>query len=104
MQVDIVVEVGAAGRRLIDPADLTALKVVVHGDPERLRDAAMGLGRLSDDGRHLFLDPQALVALAGPLADDPAWREGFDGMVAYAEGKGWTDDRGAVRAHVEHAG
>jgi hypothetical protein len=27
--------------------------------------------------------------------------QGFDGMVAYATKKGWVDEAGAIRAHVE---
>jgi hypothetical protein len=34
--------------------------------------------------------------------DRADWLKGFDGMIAYATSKGWTDESGThVRAHVE---
>jgi hypothetical protein len=39
--------------------------------------------------------------LAGDLGGSAAWLEGLDGMIAFAMTKGWTDETGAVRAHVE---
>lgn len=101
MRVDVDLRAVPAETVLREPADFTSLKVVVRGDPDRLRSATSSLGQLAEDERHLFLAPAALVALAGPLADDPAWRQGFDAMVAYAREQGWTDGDDAVRAHIE---
>jgi len=52
---------------------------------------------------HAWVGREALTQLAGPKADDPEWREGLDKMLAYADSKGWTNDAGAIRAHVEPA-
>ena len=43
----------------------------------------------------------ALVDLAGPVAAEIGWRSGFDTMIAHATRKGWVDEAGGVRIHVE---
>ena len=65
-----------------EPDDFTAFKVVVEV-PE-----------------HAWVAPDVLTALAG-RGDDDAWRQNLAGMLAYAASKGWCDDAGRVRAHVE---
>lgn len=52
---------------------------------------------------HLWVLPETLLALAGPLAEDAQWRRQYDAMVAYAASKGWTDDDGRIRAHVRQS-
>ena len=38
----------------------------------------------------------------GAEAGSPDWREGCDGMIAFATTKGWVDeDARRVRAHIE---
>ena len=41
-----------------------------------------------------------LTVLAG-RADDPDWQQKLAGMVSYAGSKGWLDEQGRIRAHVE---
>ena len=54
------------------------------------------------DGDHVWLDVAAARAAGAVATDDPAWADGFDGMIAYAASKGWLDEAGThVRAHVE---
>jgi hypothetical protein len=53
------------------------------------------------DGAHAWVPPETVRALH-PAAD-AAWQQGFDAMVAYASGKGWTDGAGRIRAHIEEA-
>ena len=48
---------------------------------------------------HTWVPPSTLSELH-PEADD-AWREELEGMIAFAAQRGWTDDAGRVRAHVE---
>ena len=67
---------------LRDPDDLTSLKAVVSVPP------------------HVWLDPTDLAELAG-RSDDEAWRSRLTRMLAYAGTKGWLDESGRVRAHVE---
>lgn len=97
------VEVGAHGVEVREAEVFTSLSVRVSGDVDDGAVAAAldGLGRL--DGEHAWLDVAALRRCAGVnIGDDvrAGWEAGFDGMIAYASSKGWTNG-GAVRAHVE---
>lgn len=51
---------------------------------------------------HAWVPPDALTELAG-RADDHAWKDKLAAMISYAERRGWTDDHGRIRAHVEFA-
>lgn len=89
---------------LVAPADVTAFHVVAQdglaGDElaARVRDA--GLGELSPDG-HVFIPVEAIRRYADGHVD-AEWEQALAGMIAYATSKGWTDETGRVRAHVEH--
>jgi hypothetical protein len=89
---------------LAEPDDLKSFKVLARApspEPEGLARALEGVGTLAPDG-HAFIDVDAVLRLAGERAEDPAWREGFDGMIGYARSKGWMDPAGtAIQAHVE---
>lgn len=49
---------------------------------------------------HAWIAPDVLTELAG-RGDDVEWRQHLAGMLAYAASKGWCDEAGRVRAHVE---
>ncbi|BBG03406.1 MULTISPECIES: hypothetical protein [Pseudonocardia] len=89
--------------RLAEPEVFTAFHVVRPADmtPEGLAAALAGhdVGQL--DGEDVLVRVDAVRRLAaGRVGDD--WEDGFAGMLAYADRKGWlTDDGAAVRAHVE---
>lgn len=69
---------------LREPDDFQAFKVLV---------------READD---TFVAPDALRALAGDRAEDPAWAAQLEGMLGYAASKGWLrESDGAIQAHVE---
>lgn len=55
-----------------------------------------------DTPSHTWVEPEYLVGLAGNPDDE--WKERVSGMVAYASSKGWVDEVGRIRAHVELAG
>lgn len=82
--------------------DLKSLSVRV--EPGTDLAASLGsLGTADDDGAHVWLHIDALreAGAATIAADVAAWRAGFDGMIAYAAGSGWTDPGGTtVRAHI----
>jgi len=94
--------VSEAGVSVHDADDLKSLSIRAA---RALTAEAMGtLGEPTDDGTHAWLDVAVLRATAEatlPPSAREAWRTGFDGMIAYATSKGWTDERGRVRAHLE---
>ncbi|WP_304113987.1 hypothetical protein [Mycolicibacterium bacteremicum] len=67
---------------VVDAEDFTAFKVVLVTDS------------------HAWVEPGALAELAGRTAD-PEWQQKLTGMLAYAQSKGWCDEDGRIRAHVE---
>jgi hypothetical protein len=90
---------------LEDASAFDDLRVAAEGgsgsSDEALARALEPFGALDGAGEHAFLEADALPRLAGVLAADPRWRSGYEAMLAFAAGKGWIDDRGRIRAHVE---
>lgn len=82
---------------VVDGADFGSLSVTAAGPIGKVRFDP--LGRLDDDGQHVWLDIAALrsalpVEARARIAD-------YDGMIAYATRKGWVDEAGiSVRAHI----
>ena len=74
--------------------------------PGALGEMSTGpLCRFDDDGEHVWLDIAVARTAGAETSADPAWTSKYDGMIAYASSKGWTDDAGThVRAHVERPG
>lgn len=86
---------------LEDADNFKAFKVVAAtASDEALRTALAeaGAGRL--DGEHVWVSADWLRAQAGGSAE---WGKNFEGLLAFAGSKGWLDDQGAVRAHIERA-
>lgn len=55
----------------------------------------------ADDDDHVWL-AIAPARVVGCAASDPGFGERFDGMISYANSKGWTNEAGThVRAHIE---
>ncbi|MFD9552360.1 hypothetical protein ACFWBG_33685 [Nocardia salmonicida] len=94
--------VNRAGVKLVEPDNFTGFRVAFAG--ERRADLARALapyGRLADDGNHAFISRRGVEALAGERATDAAWRTSLDEMIGYAVSRGWTDESGFIRAHIE---
>ncbi|MGA5546184.1 hypothetical protein ACPCIR_30440 [Mycobacterium sp. NPDC051198] len=49
---------------------------------------------------HASIDPRDLTQLAGRSADD-GWRQNLTRMLDFAATRGWLDDSGRIRAHIE---
>jgi hypothetical protein len=92
----------AATARLDDAEDFTSLRLtgIAPAADGRSTLAAAGI-ELADDASHAFVDPAAFARLAGAIATQPAWQDGFARMVAHASDHGWTDGAGRIRAHAE---
>ena len=90
---------------LREPEDFTAFHISIDGarDAVRLEGAAHQLGRLLDDD-HVMVDREVLISMAGTRGEDPRWRASLQGMIDYASTKGWVDDSGAIRTHVQWDG
>ncbi len=84
---------------VVDAANLRQLHAEFRGVDDVAAGPALGAAGLGTvDGDHAWLDVAALRA-AGD--GSPEWLSGFDGMLEYAAGKGWTSaDGSAVRAHI----
>ena len=85
---------------LEEPHVFSDFKVVLVGnDIGSLRTAGpFVFGRLDDGSNHIWVD-QGWLRSAGP--QDPQWQAGLDAMIAFAGKKGWLDETGSIRAHVE---
>ena len=99
MYVLVAGDGGEARATVADAENLKQLHAEFRGVSDDVAAAALsaaGLGTV--DGDHAWLDAGALRA-AGDGSQ--AWVTGFDAMLAYAAGKGWTSEDGArVRAHI----
>jgi len=95
----VLVRATARGVSLDSPRDFTTLSLVLEGGPAA-EEAAGRVGTWAGPD-HLVLPASTLVELAGPVADETGWREGFDRMITFATNKGWVDSSGGVRIHVE---
>ncbi len=94
------IRVAPTGPTVEDSGNLRQLHVELAGVDEQSAATAIadaGLGAM--DGDHVWLDIPALRA-SGEGTD--SWFEAFDGMIAYARGKGWVNGT-RVRAHVVNA-
>lgn len=81
--------------------DFTGFKIVLGRDTDPAR-ALAGLATIDAAGdAHVLTD--ALRALSG-RAEDPAWVQQFENMLAYAASAGWTSEGGRrVQAHCERS-
>src|SRR4051812_30649194 len=97
----IVVVDGTTGQVVMDEAaNLRGLSVELRACETSAAGTLLGdLGSVDRD--HVWLDIGLLKGLS-PLAHDPEWDHGFDGVMEYARSKGWIDDTGKrVRAHIQ---
>jgi hypothetical protein len=98
----VIVTATRDGTHVIEADDFSTLHLQADGSDEATTAIAR-LGRRADS-EHVFIPVTTLVTLAGPASDQPGWRGGFDAMIGYARKRGWVDDEGAVRLHIEPTG
>jgi peptidoglycan/xylan/chitin deacetylase (PgdA/CDA1 family) len=98
----MLIELSGADARLLDAENFRELSIAFTEavTPERRSVALSSLGSIVDE-RHVSVEPDRILALAGAKSNDPRWRSSFDAMLAYAASHGWVDDAGRVRIHVE---
>jgi hypothetical protein len=61
--------------------------------------ARAGAGRVVGDDA--FIERAAVASMAAGAGVAADWDQRYEGMLAYAETKGWLADDGAVQAHIE---
>ncbi|MFT3865123.1 MAG: hypothetical protein QM729_12680 [Solirubrobacterales bacterium] len=103
MRIDLKADPEAGAPTLHEPDDFKGFSVLLEGEGPAAAALAR-LGRVADDGEHVFVDPQVLRELAGDRAADPAWSASLEGMIGFAAEHGWVDEAGFIRAHVERGG
>jgi hypothetical protein len=96
------IKVTSTSVALVDVDAFTSLRVVVDRDvtTTALEHIVGTYGRLAGD-THAFFMPDAIERLPGGRPADTAWREALGKMCAYAVSKGWSDETGAIQAHIE---
>ena len=103
----IIIELPGGTVNLREPGAFDRFSVEVTGEGSDEELAAVveesGLGRLHTDGSHVVVAPDGLRTLAGG-AVTAEWEAGFEGMCAYAAGKGWMEADGGILAHIERTG
>jgi hypothetical protein len=103
----MIVEVTTDGLDVREADDCTRLSVsTTLPDPQvDLALVRTGAGTRAADGPDVLLDVAMLHQRAKALASAADWETRWTAMIDYAAAKGWlTDDRSAVRAHIDRAG
>ena len=89
---------------LEDPGNFREFHVATDGDVPTTVAAFAGRAVASERDNHLWIDIAFLRELAGDAAD-AEWQAQFDGMLAYANSKGWIDEpTNRVEAHIQPPG
>jgi hypothetical protein len=97
----IDVDRAAATVTVVEPDVLDAFSARSDTTDDAAVGVAMGpAGRAAGDA-HVWVDAAWVRSEVGDSAGAD-WAARFDGMVAYAASKGWTDEAGThIKAHIE---
>jgi len=102
MFIQVTCDSEAGSASLEEPDDVRSFKVVIQARcaEDKVAQALMPIGRLVDREK-AFIKPDAIRRLArGRVAAD--WGQSLDGMIRYADSKGWIDpESGEIQAHCE---
>jgi hypothetical protein len=104
----MIVKVHAPGMvSIAEPHRLDSLHVEVPVGTDAVTLAspsALGqLGFVAANGTYAWLDREALREAVAPVDRSADWETSFNGMIVFAESKGWVDDMGRLRAHIERS-
>lgn len=78
----------------IDPSELPPVVRVCEPDDFK------GFKVVLSVPEHVWIAPEVLTALAG-RDDDVEWKQNLAAMLEFAASRGWLDEAGRIRAHVE---
>ena len=89
---------------LEDSGNFREFHVAIDGDVAAAVAAFAGRASASQRDNHLWIDIAFVRELAAGAAD-AQWQAQFDGMLAYADSKGWIDEAAnRVEAHIQPPG
>lgn len=89
---------------LEDVDNFREFHVAIEGSVAAAVAAFDGRAAASERDNHLWIDIAFVRDLAGDAAD-AEWQVQFDGMLAYANSKGWIDEpANRVEAHIQPHG
>jgi hypothetical protein len=98
MQIHVLKDLKA---KLVEPDNFRDFKVVAETAKDRLEEVGEALkaaGAGAVDAGHAWISEAWLRA---NKSGEAAWDEGFGKMLEFARSKGWVDDKGNIRAHIE---
>ncbi len=100
----MLIRITASGEAVLEePGDFRRFSIRFDPDSRGTAAAEAALASVArPDGDAAWVRPEALRRLS-PQGGDAAWQRGLDGMVAFAATRGWVDQAGRIRAHVEAA-
>lgn len=100
----MLIRITSAGEAVLEePGDFRRFSIRFDPGSRGTPAAEAALARLArPEGEAAWVCAEALRRLA-PQGGDAEWRRGLDGMVAFAATRGWVDEAGRIRAHVEAA-
>ncbi|WP_419925114.1 hypothetical protein [Candidatus Poriferisocius sp.] len=89
---------------LEDANNFREFHVAIDGDVAAAVAAFRDRSAASERANHLWIDIAFVRDLAGDAAD-AEWQAQFEGMLAYANSKGWIDEpANRVEAHIQPPG
>jgi hypothetical protein len=100
----MIIKIDTQGSPALDsPENFTSFHVETDPDaePRVVSRSLRRLGAVSDEGAHLWVDPDRLRDLVPPEVDIDQWAAGLSKMTGYAERQGWVNDQGWIRAHIQ---
>jgi hypothetical protein len=100
----IVRVINGQGVEVGEVADFTGFKVDAGGaTAEEVATALLGSAAGNVEDEHAFICAHFLRLSAGDAARTPEWSNSFNGMLRYAQSKGWLSaDQHFIRGHIEN--
>lgn len=100
----VLIRITGAGEAVLEEAgDFRRFSIRFDAGARGSGPAEAALARLArPDEEAAWVCPEALRRLS-PRGEDVEWQRGFARMVAFAETRGWVDQAGRIRAHIEAA-
>ena len=96
-----MIVVSRHGVTLEQAEDFRAFRIEVQDDVsgDALRRALNGVAALEGES-HAWVSEAALRTFPA-VRDNAEWQKKLDGMIAFARTRGWVNESGAIRAHIE---